>query len=92
MPAFKAAFNLGYEPSTKAALNVTFDSTGMATIETAAGATPELVTFVGEGHMAGKKVKIRETMTHKTPNEVLHTSEVDMGMGFQKMGSDVCTK
>lgn len=92
MPGFKAAFNLGYEPSTKSAVNVTFDSTGAAAIETAAGATPELVTFLGEGYMAGKKVKMRETMTHKTANEVEHTSEVDMGMGFQKMGSDICKK
>ncbi len=92
VPGMKAVFNFGYDPGTKTALNVTFDSMGSASIETAAGATPELQTFVGEGYMAGKKVKMRETMTRKGPKEVEHSFEVDMGKGFQKLGTDLCKK
>ena len=40
----------------------------------------------------GQKMKTRETMTRKSPKEVEHKFEADMGKGFQVMGTDICTK
>lgn len=92
MPGFKGVFMLGYDAGSKAALNVSYDNMGGATLGSAAGATPASITFVGEGYMMGSKVKTRETMTVKSPKEVEHKFEVDMGKGFSLMGTDECKK
>ena len=42
--------------------------------------------------MMGQKVKMRETMSKKGDKEVEHTFEIDMGKGFQPMGTDSCKK
>ena len=92
MPAMEATFLLGYDEATKAAVNVNYDSMGSFAIEHAPGATADKITFAGDGHMMGMKTKIRETMAKTDPKTVEHTFEVDMGKGFQPMGSDICKK
>ncbi|HXU82569.1 MAG TPA: DUF1579 family protein [Polyangia bacterium] len=91
-PALKANFMLGYDPMSKAALNVSFDNMGGAGLATGTGATAESVTFVGETYAMGQKLKTRETMIKKGPKEVEHKFEADMGKGFQLMGTDECKK
>src|SRR6185436_12158491 len=92
MPGMEGVFMLGYDVAAKAPVNVTYDSTGSYAVETGAGSTAEKQVFVGDGHMMGMKVKMRETMAKKGDKEVEHTFEVDMGKGFTKMGTDVCKK
>ena len=92
IPAFKSTFMLGYDPLSKAALNVSYDNMGGAGLATGANATGETVTFVGESYVGGQKMKTRETMIKKGPKEVEHRFEADMGKGFQVMGLDACKK
>jgi hypothetical protein len=92
VPGFKGTFMLGYDALSKAALNVSFDNTGGASLASGSGATGDSVTFVGESYMMGQKMKTRETMTKKGPKEVEHKFEADMGKGFQLMGTDDCKK
>jgi len=93
MPAMNGVFMLGYDTATKNPVNVSFDSMGSYVVGAGApGYAAEKVTFMGEGHMMGMKVKVRETMTKKSDKEAEHTYEVDMGKGFMPMGTDVCKK
>jgi hypothetical protein len=92
MPGMEGIFMLGYDTGTKAPVNLTYDGMGGYAVETAAGATPDKQVFVGDGHMMGMKVKFRETMSKKSDKEVEHSFDVDMGKGFQPMGTDVCKK
>jgi hypothetical protein len=91
-PEVGATFLLGYDAAGKSATNVTYDNMGGYSVEHAPGATADKVAFAGDGSMMGSKVKVRETMTHKDPKTVEHTYEVDMGKGFQLIGTDVCKK
>jgi hypothetical protein len=86
-----AVFQIGWEPGTKQATYVAYDSIGGAFL----GIGPisgESITFAEDGYMMGTKVKARETMTKKGPKEFFHKLEVDMGHGFQSMGEDTCRK
>jgi hypothetical protein len=92
IPGFKSTFMLGYDPLSKAALNVSYDNMGGAGLATGANASGETVTFVGDSYVMGQKMKTRETMIKKGPKEVEHKFEADMGKGFQVMGTDTCKK
>jgi hypothetical protein len=92
MPAMDATFLLGWDGVAKAPVNLNYDSMGTYVVEHAPGATPEKISFVGDGAMMGMKVKVREGMTKKDDKTVEHTFEVDMGKGFQAMGTDICKK
>jgi hypothetical protein len=92
VPGFKGTFMLGYDALSKAALNVSYDNTGAAGLATGTNATGDTVTFVGDSYMMGQKMKTRETMTKKSPKEVEHKFEADLGKGFQLMGTDECKK
>ena len=92
VPGFKGMFMLGYDAMSKAALNVSYDNTGAAGLATGTNPTADTVTFVGESYMMGQKMKTRETMTKKSPKEVEHKFEADLGKGFQLMGTDDCKK
>jgi hypothetical protein len=91
-PGLRAGFAMGYEPVSKTALFMGADSMGGNVNAAGTGATPESVSFVGDGFMMGQKVKFRETMTRKSDKEVAHKSEVDMGKGFQLAFEDLCKK
>lgn len=89
MPAMSGIFQVGYDPGSNQATIVGYDSMGTAM----AGVGPisgESVAFVEDGYMMGMKVKVRETMTKRSPKEIFHAYEVDMGKGFQPMGDDTC--
>ncbi|HTA20378.1 MAG TPA: DUF1579 family protein [Polyangia bacterium] len=91
--AMEAVFLLGYDAVAKEPINLNYDSMGTFAMEhAAAGATADKITFVGDGQMMGMKIKIREGMTKKDDKTVEHTFEVDMGKGFQAMGTDICKK
>ena len=89
MPAMSGIFQVGFDPGSNQATIVGYDSMGtsMSGVGPIAG---ETVTFVEDGYMMGMKVKLRETMTKRSPKEIFHTYEVDMGKGFQPMGDDTC--
>ena len=91
-PALAATIMLGYDAAAKAAVSVSYDSLGSFWVEHAPGATADKITFVGDGQMNGMKAKVRETMTVKDPKTVEHTFDIDMGRGFQGLGTDVCKK
>jgi hypothetical protein len=91
-PGFRGTFMLGYDAGSKTALNLSYDNTGGASLATAPNAGGDSVTFLGESYMSGMKARTRETMTKKSPKEVEHKFEVDMGKGFQVMGTDECKK
>jgi hypothetical protein len=91
-PGFRGTFMMGYDAASKTALNISYDNTGGASLATAPNAAGDSVTFVGDSYMNGMKAKTRETMTKKSPKEVEHKFEVDMGKGFQVMGTDECKK
>ena len=89
MPAMSGVFQVGYDPGSNQATIVGYDSMGTALV----GVGPisgESVAFVEDGYMMGMKVKVRETMTKRSPKEIYHSYEVDMGKGFQPMGDDTC--
>jgi hypothetical protein len=91
MPAMSGVFQVGYDPGTKQATYVSYDSMGSAMM----GAGPisgDSATFVEEGYMMGMKSKTRETMTKKGPKEITHKVEIDQGKGFQLMAEDTCKK
>jgi len=87
----QAVFLFRYDPAAKAPVMVRYDSAGSATLQTAPGATPEKAVYVGDGHAMGRTLKVRDTLTKKG-NELEHTFEMDLGKGFQLMGTDVCKK
>jgi hypothetical protein len=90
-PALTVVFQLGWEPGSKQATFVSYDSMGGAVL----GSGPlagDSVVFSEEGFMMGSKLKARETLTKKGPKEFFHKLEVDMGKGFQSMGEDTCKK
>jgi hypothetical protein len=91
-PGMRAGFALGYDAGSKTALFMGADSMGGNINAAGTGATADNLSFVGEGYMMGQKVKVRETMAKKGPKEVEHTTEIDMGKGFQPAGTDVCKK
>ena len=91
-PEMGGTFMLGYDAGAKTPVNVTYDMMGGYSVEHgAAGATPEMIAFTGDGVMMGQKVKVRETMSRKDKG-LEHAFEMDMGKGLQPMGSDVCKK
>jgi hypothetical protein len=91
-PGFRGTFMMGYDAASKTALNLSYDNTGTASLATAPNASGDTVTFVGDSYMNGVKAKTRETMIKKSPKEVEHRFEVDMGKGFQVVGTDDCKK
>jgi len=91
MPAMSGVFQVGYDPSTKQATYLSYDSMGSAMM----GAGPisgDSATFTEEGYAMGMKVKARETMTKKSPKEISHKVEMDQGKGFQLMAEDTCKR
>jgi hypothetical protein len=88
----EATFLFGWDGVAKEPVSLTYDSMGSFVVEHAAGATADKITFTGDGAMMGMKTKVREGMTRKDAKTVEHTYEVDMGKGFQLMGTDVCKK
>jgi hypothetical protein len=91
-PGMRAGFMLGYDPGSKTAIFMAADNMGGNVNATGTGATPDGVTFTGEALMMGQKVKVKETMTRKSDKQVEHTTEVDMGKGFQPFFTDLCKK
>ena len=91
-PELAATFLLGYDAGAKEAVNVNYDNWGGYSVEMGPGATADKIAFAGEGHNMGMKTKVRETMTRTDPKTVEHTFEIDMGKGFQPIGTDVCKK
>lgn len=91
-PGMKGSFVLGYASATKEAYMLGSDSWGSATLAVSPTATPDTLTFVGEGYMMGQKVKMRETMSKRGEKEIAHKYETDMGKGWQTMGEDTCKK
>jgi hypothetical protein len=87
-----AVFLLRYDGLAKAPVMVRYDSAGTASLQTAPGATADQQVFVGDAHVMGKALKVRDTLTRKGPNEIDHTFELDQGKGFQLMATDVCRK
>jgi hypothetical protein len=92
MPGMEGVFMLGYDAGAKSAVSVSYDAMGGYAVETSPDATADKLVLVGDGHMMGMKVKLRETMTKKGDKEVEHTFDVDMGKGFAPMGVDACKK
>jgi hypothetical protein len=92
MPGIEGTFMMGYDAAAKAPMLVLTDSMGTFAVEHASGATADKIVYVGEGTMMGMKSKVRETMEKKDAKTIEHTLEVDMGKGFQPMGTDVCKK
>jgi hypothetical protein len=91
MPAMSGVFQVGYDPGSKQATFLSYDSVGSAMM----GAGPisgDSTTFAEEGYMMGMKAKVRETMTRKGPKEISHKLEIDHGKGFQPMAEDTCKK
>jgi len=91
MPAMSGVFQIAYDPGTKQATFVSYDSMGAAMM----GAGPisgDSVTFVEQGYMLGIKAKVHETMTKKSPKEISHKVEIDQGKGYQLMAEDTCSK
>jgi hypothetical protein len=89
--AMNGIFFLGYDSALGLAISVSVDSMGAASM--GAGALSETsLTTSGESYMMGKKVKIREVITKTAEKQLAHTFEVDSGMGFQKVGEDVCKR
>lgn len=92
MPGMEGIFMLGYDTGAKSAVSVSYDAMGGYAVETSPDATADKLVLVGDGHMMGMKVKMRETMTKKGDKEVEHTFDIDMGKGFAPMGVDACKK
>jgi hypothetical protein len=87
----KGILYVGYDPGS-AQVTVSFmDSTGGVGFGTGK-IEGDKVTYVSDGYMMGAKVKTRETMSKPGPKEAMHTMEVDMGKGFQPMGTDTCKR
>ncbi|MBC8132997.1 MAG: hypothetical protein H7X95_08460 [Deltaproteobacteria bacterium] len=91
MPAMSGIFQISHDAGGNQAVIVGYDSMGSSFLGTGV-ISGDSVTFTEEGYMMGAKTKIRETMVKKSPKEVFHTYEVDMGKGFQPMGEDSCKK
>jgi len=91
VPALTAVVQIGWEPGTKQATIVSYDSMGSVLL----GIGPlsgESVTFAEQEYTMGMKVKSREIFTKKGPKELFHAADIDMGQGFQRVGEDVCRK
>jgi hypothetical protein len=91
-PGMRAGFLLGYEAGAKTALFMAANSTGGNVSASAPAATPDSVSFIGDGWMMGQKVKFRESMVKKSDKEVEHKTEVDAGKGFQPFVDELCKK
>lgn len=91
MPAMSGVFQIAHDSGSNQATIIGYDSMGSSFLGTGP-ISGESVTFVEDGFMMGAKTKIRETMAKKSPKEVSHIYEVDMGRGFQPMGEDSCKK
>jgi hypothetical protein len=82
---------VAYDASSNQATIVSYDNMGSASL----GIGPfsgDAVAFTEDAYMMGAKLKVRETMTKKSPKEVVHKYEVDTGKGFQLMGEDTCKR
>jgi hypothetical protein len=90
-PALKAVVQIGWDPGTRQATLVSYDSMGAAVLGIGR-LSNESVTFLQEGYMMGMKFKGRETMTKRGPKEFFHKWEVDLGQGFQSIGEDTCKR
>jgi hypothetical protein len=91
MPATSGVFQVGYDPGTKQATYLSYDSMGSAMM----GAGPisgDSATFTEEGFMMGMKAKVRETMSKKGSKEIGHKLEMDQGKGYQLVAEDTCKK
>lgn len=91
LPAMSGVFQVSYDPSSKQATFVSYDSMGAAMM----GAGPlfgDSVTFAEQGYMLGIKVKVHETITRKSAKEISHKVEIDSGKTFQLMAEDTCSK
>jgi hypothetical protein len=91
LPAMSGVFQVSYDPSSKQATFVSYDSMGAAMM----GAGPlfgDSVTFAEQGYMLGIKVKVHETITRKSAKELSHKVEIDSGKTFQLMAEDTCKK
>jgi hypothetical protein len=93
VPPLQAAFAIGWDTGAKAPIMVRYDNTGTVVMETAPSATPDKQVFVGDAHMlGGKTIRFRDTLIRTGPAEMEHRFEMDLGKGFQLMGTDVCKK
>ena len=91
LPAMSGVFQVSYDPSSKQATFVSYDSMGAAMMG-AGSLSADSVTFAEQGYMLGIKVGVHETMTRKSAKEILHKVEIDSGKTFQLMAEDTCSK
>lgn len=91
MPGMSGVFQVGYEPGSKQATFLGYDSMGSSMMGTGP-ISGDSVTFTEDGYMMGMKVKLRETMSKKGPKEISHSVEMDQGKGMQPMAEDTCKK
>lgn len=91
-PEMAGTFLLGYDAGAKSVVSVNYNIMGGYALEHGTGGTAEKVSYSGDGVAMGQKVKVRETMSQKDAKTVEHTMEMDMGKGFQALGTDVCKK
>jgi hypothetical protein len=91
-PEMAGTFLLGYDAGAKSVVSVNYNIMGGYALEHGTGGTAEKVSYSGDGVAMGQKVKVRETMSQKDAKTVEHTMEMDMGKGFQPLGTDVCKK
>lgn len=82
---------LGYDNAAKHFVSVFVDNMGCGGMGTGP-LTETSATWTGESYMMGKKVKTRDVLTKTGPRQLTHAFEVDMGMGFQKIGENACQK
>jgi len=91
MPAASGVLQVGYDAGSNQMTIVGYDSMGSSSFG-AGPITGDTAVVTLDAHMAGMKMKTRETMTKKGPKEVYHKYEADMGKGFQLMAEDSCKK
>jgi hypothetical protein len=91
-PEMAGTFLLGYDAGSKSVVSVNYNLMGGYALEHGTGGTAEKVSYSGEGVAMGQKIKVRETMSQKDAKNIEHSMEMDMGKGFQPMGTDVCKK
>jgi hypothetical protein len=82
---------IGFDNAARQLVTANVDNMGGSSHGTGSIADTAL-TWTGEGFMNGKKVKMRDTLTKSGPRQLTHVFEVDMGMGLQKIGENLCTK
>lgn len=92
MPAGISGFlQLGYDAILKLAISIGADNMGTASLGTGP-LTETSVSWSGESHVMGMKMKFRETFTKTAPKQMTNVFEVDIGKGFEKMGENVCKR